>query len=652
MFHSTLLSTLQVNWMQEYLVYLSLYHPKAVSDKYLDEFDQLSPQLKRYLNYNHHAPFVHGSMNNDNWPKLYLGTNRSVKHFELDVLNKTQWIQVFDDVKSHKLEIKFKYNENLPFVYLTGYGVELVVKSTDYLVTDDRAIENTFTLEHNEDPSLDIPESMVKVSNDDISVKAWSYISNLKKSDSEKFSDLVLLSQNFLLYKEYISTQNINIKLDSAIKYNTLRSDMHGIFVNGLNIHDDLINSISLDSLINDEQIISSFVKDPSLLFSFDLKVKPTFKIPVPTWLNKIEKNPAFKSYPATLSEAFQMWQFYKQMMPVMPVQKHVINVVLISNLLDIQHVSSILNADIAIHIGIIPLPYTSDKPGLSYTLHYVAKSNYKNVRKFLKVYSELDGIYSENVLNACKKVISCDSLVEDYKSDLPKLDDFAKSFNLKDSSLYWLNGQIHEITSEFEQSVIQKARAEYDELFKHLEDGRITEDTNIFNFYNKGFTTRHAILDQLRSLEVLNLQAGDAIKQEIEYLKEFADFHIILIKCQFSLKHCKTTIESVGNNVIVINSDDNTCNLMDLTRIPLVLNSMKYKNSIFINGKCIELREHTDWDIIRDVAAQDEVSDDILSVFGLKYAKASIEKRNSPYHPPMMRKVMSTKLKRYNTLI
>ena len=650
MFHTALLSTLQVSWMQEYLVYLSVYHPKSINDKFVDDFEVLTPEIQRYLNFNHHAPYVHGSMHSKNWPKLTVGTSNEVKQVELDVLNKTQWLQVFEDVKSHKLEVQFKFNKQLPIVYLTGYGVELVVKSTEYLVQDDRKVKNTFTLKHNEDSVLDISSSMVKIEDDLLREKAWSYIHSLDKSDADKFHDLVRLSQNFPMYKEFISTFKLNRKTNSAIKYNSQRKDVHGIFINGLNIHEDLINSFGLDSLIRDEQIIIDFVQDPELLYSHstDSSSKLTFEIPTPTWLNSVENNPSFKSYPKTLSEAFQMWQFYRQMMPVLPIQKHIINVVLLSNLLDFSHVSSILLADVALHIGIVPLPHTEELPGLAYTLHYIAKSTkIKNIRKFIKSFSELiDGSYDEKIKLLSSEFIDYNDMVSAYKSDYPSLLKFQILFDLKNANFYWLNGQIHELTSNFEQSVIQNARAEYATIGSLFEVHEIDDKTDFFKFFNVGFKSRNPIFKELANTNVLGLQSNIAIQEEIAYLNQFIKLdQIVIFACQFSESFCRASLAN-NDGYLSIDTDKMASTLIDLTQIPIILKYLKgYKNAIFINGKSLAFSSPLTADTVADLLSK-QPKLPINAIFGLQYAHASINKRNSPYYATMRRRKLTSKLK------
>eukprot|EP00834_Sanchytrium_tribonematis_P000240 NODE_5_length_72347_cov_1.339331.p8 type:complete len:667 gc:universal NODE_5_length_72347_cov_1.339331:67649-69649(+) len=652
----SLITPLQVSYLQEYIVFLSIFYPKSSHQRYIQNYDELDADVKKYLNFNHHANWVHGSMNDKAWPRLDLGTSGSVKLIDLDVLDNMQWKEVFELVANYRLKIKFVYNKNLPFVYLGGYGVELVLKSTEYSVSDDRHIENSFTLEHNKDDALDLPVSSKKIEDNEIKEKAFSYIYSLDEDDKSRFDALRVLSQNFIMYQEFISNQKVNKKLIKNIMYNSKRKDYHGMFLNGLNIHQDLTNAIGLDGLIRDEKIAMNYVSDKNAFFKSKSSSKITYQIAVPTWLNQIEGNSKFKSYPATLQEAFQMWQFYRQMMPVMPIQKHIINVVIISNLPNIKYVESILTADIAIHLGIVPIPYSDEDPGLSYALHFIAKKNIRKVRDFLREYIESDKPYIERIKSSCESVIKCDKLRSSYLQELPQLKKFADRLQLTSkTNLYWLNGEIYKLEEDFEQMIIQHSREQYAALFDLLETGQVDDSTNFFNFFNKGFASRHEILDNVNDYKQLSLLGGEDILGEIEYLSSISESKsIVILFCQIASIICKETQESL--KAFHVNTENWTSESLNIQSIPLILAFAKTagESAILINGRLYQFNNTLSRSVLDQLANREEIVVDCedtkichLNLFGINYSNSAIEKRNSLYYSSISRKTMTSKLKR-----
>lgn len=153
---------------------------------------------------------------------------------------------------------------------IPGYGVELALKRTDYIVIDDR--------EDGDAASNTSPEKEVKFEDEEfadlkplstselfsLAVKASSFI---MQSESP-FDTLVKLSQDFPKYSGAIASHNATKEFLAEHDYNRAQLVPAGysiMWVNGLQLIERQIEALDLLDLIRKERVLINGVKDLGL---------------------------------------------------------------------------------------------------------------------------------------------------------------------------------------------------------------------------------------------------------------------------------------------------------------------------------------------------------------------------------------------------
>ncbi|RHZ48670.1 hypothetical protein Glove_543g38 [Diversispora epigaea] len=348
---------------------------------------------------------------------------------KLDISNPTPNLLSFDHIRKSKI---YPPKDNQESLYLSGYGVELALKNTDYIVIDDRKVEAETDNVDKEKESINDSEA----SNDHLFDQNISEIKPLKageiKSLGVKTAQVILesqdplktltqLSQDFPKYSHYISQVPLSYPLGKEIEMNQEHSHLESnlFWLNGLVMNPLSVDPFSLLKLLfRERQTISSFLnlslnpgqaigvlslpiisEAQSLQDSsrgvFDVHdISPNSNVIV--WLNDIEKDSRYSSWPNRIHDLLR---------PAYPgqlrmIRKNIFSILFILDFLspdnlDIitDQVKTFISRNIPLRFGLIPL-FSKDQPdaiAISRIFYYIVDQfDSSIVMKFFEMISEI----------------------------------------------------------------------------------------------------------------------------------------------------------------------------------------------------------------------------------------------------------------------
>jgi UDP-glucose:glycoprotein glucosyltransferase len=218
-------------------------------------------------------------------------------------------------------------------LFVSGYGVELTLKRTDYIVIDDRQAEERETTKANakapnaqdlEAEEDEAPPDLKPLSSSEVAKLGMSAASFVLDS-SDPFTTLVKLSQDFPKYSSSVAAYNASEDFLEEYKKNRqagLPAGRNAMWINGLQIDPRQVDAYSLlDYLRRERQLIAEFQKiGLSASEAIELLSYPAFAEVqgsseiqrydwrdeidgggVVVWLNDLEKDKRYANFPTTL---------------------------------------------------------------------------------------------------------------------------------------------------------------------------------------------------------------------------------------------------------------------------------------------------------------------------------------------------------------
>lgn len=213
-------------------------------------------------------------------------------------------------------------------LFVNGYGVELALKRTDYIVIDDRDAEKAGKkeeairspgMELKEDSPADLkPLSSSEVS--DLGLNAASFV----MSSADPFDTLLKLSQDFPKHSSAIAAHNATTDFLSEFKSNReafLPAGYNTLWINGVQVDSRQIDAFSLLEHLRRERRLINSLRDLGLTASESIRLVSRYEITesqiedepqrydyrdtteggnVIIWLNDLEKDKRYQSWPTS----------------------------------------------------------------------------------------------------------------------------------------------------------------------------------------------------------------------------------------------------------------------------------------------------------------------------------------------------------------
>ncbi|KAG5297310.1 UDP-glucose:glycoprotein glucosyltransferase [Histoplasma ohiense] len=284
-------------------------------------------------------------------------------------------------------------------LFVNGYGVELALKRTDYIVIDDRdaeqrVLKDTDTTKPELAPAEDLeneqPADLKPLSASEVSTLGMNAASFIMSSD-DPFATLLRLSQDFPRHSSAIAGASRTSEFTQEFeqnKANHLQTGHNVIWVNGLQIEAQTVDAFSLlDHLRRERKLINDFRKfGLSVRQAVDLLTNPTISKSLGTddsirydyrdelegggvivWLNDLEKDHRYEGWPRDLHSLFIMTAHGQ----LPPVRRDIHNVVFPVDLASSEDVSVVsqsllraIKARIPVRFGIVPLVHNENAQG------------------------------------------------------------------------------------------------------------------------------------------------------------------------------------------------------------------------------------------------------------------------------------------------
>ncbi|KAL4888256.1 UDP-glucose:glycoprotein glucosyltransferase-domain-containing protein [Aspergillus ambiguus] len=339
-------------------------------------------------------------------------------------------------------------------LFVSGYGVELALKRTDYIVIDDRDAEGRDTKPGTAEG--DAPDDLRPLSSSEVSrlgVNTVSYV-----MDSENPLDtLVQLSQDFPKYSSKVAAHNASASLLKDIRFSRLQMLPPGVnvmWINGVQINSRQVDAFSLSDhlrrerrlidkfrdlglsaqeavdLLSHEYIAKAMAQDASQRYNYRDDIEGGKVI---IWLNDLEKDAKYESWPSDLT-AFLQRTYPGQLPPVRRDAHNIVVPVDLTNAEDmnlvVQTIQVFVMKKIPVRFGLVPTGsspgsaaqlkvahYLHETFGLSSLIKYLEESTAKNRFTTPDKGCFQSAIQDRNV-RADKKALSFEEVLQDIELD------------------------------------------------------------------------------------------------------------------------------------------------------------------------------------------------------------------------------------------
>ncbi|ORX93045.1 UDP-glucose:glyco protein glucosyltransferase [Basidiobolus meristosporus CBS 931.73] len=430
-------------------------------------------------------------------------------------------------------------------LYLSGYGVELALKNTEYMVVDDRKVDHDekddaqarSTILHGEEGSSnaevdkldeEIPEIKALRSGQikSLGIKTMQYI----LQSQQPLRILRQISQNFPKYAHILAQQPTNTTFEREMNNPSgVSPGTNLININGLPVDTTQINPFSLVKLLRTEASIiaalESFSINPrqaiELLSSAHLSAsgdnavfQDIFDVRASdqaiTWWNDLEKDRRYSNWPKGM---------FSLLSPVYPGQMRYIRKNIFSALfaldlsvkehlnLVVNDISEFIRQEVPVRFGIVPIVDQSDSNAslMAKSFEYFL-TEYGRIpaMTFLKtVYEKLgqpSGEFNRVIQDSFESTVASskiknpeapttfEAFLHDQKYDeiLAEIRDFSTRFNFtpgKNAGMF-LNGKYFDVEQGYQRNLIETYRIHVEYLQMAVYRREITDETNVYEHF------------------------------------------------------------------------------------------------------------------------------------------------------------------------
>lgn len=270
-------------------------------------------------------------------------------------------------------------------LYLNGYGVELVLKRTDYIVIDDRDSEKP----DSETPEQVSADSLHEDDDSDLKPLTTSELSSLGlnaasyiMSSTDPFDTLLKASNNFPKYSSRIASHNATSEFLTEYRANRaafLPQGLNVLWMNGLQVETRQINAFSLhENLVRERKLINQMrelglsAQEAVRLLSHEVIAQAQVEDQpqrydwrdesegddVIMWLNDIEQDKRYAGWPSELNALLQ--RTYPGQLP--QVRRDIHNLIFPVNLASTKDLNMIVEIlqnfvkrQVPVRIGLVP---------------------------------------------------------------------------------------------------------------------------------------------------------------------------------------------------------------------------------------------------------------------------------------------------------
>ncbi|EGP86575.1 uncharacterized protein MYCGRDRAFT_86618 [Zymoseptoria tritici IPO323] len=469
---------------------------------------------------------------------------------------------------------------------VSGYGVELALKRTDYIVIDDRQAEEAKSEDNAGDATLSEEElsDLRPLSSSELrrlGLKASSFV----MASEDPFETLLRLSSDFPKHSSPIAATNVSKEFLKEHEHNRellLPAGYNVMWMNGLQVMSRDVEAYALleqlrreRKMINDVQSIGLTGAEAVELLSHEAITKSQVGQEaqrydwrddaeggnVIIWLNNIEKDKRYASWPATVNAFLQ--RTYPGQLP--SVRKEVQNLVLPIDFSDLSDVSLVADSirgfverQVPIQFGLVPrinspaskeqakvFYYLVDRYGVAVALDYLERSVAGSTRKLGGPDEKhFTTAIAERILRRSKEALEFSKIADDEELSArlkPVQAYLARLGDIDAAPHAFINGVPIPRTDEWLQVMSQRIGLDLRVVQQAIYEGTLSDDDYLPDvFLSKASfrrnnivipgddkTLRHLNLGELPHFELLpSLPASkDTIERELVHLTVAADF-------------------------------------------------------------------------------------------------------------------------------
>ncbi|KNC97316.1 uncharacterized protein SPPG_07245 [Spizellomyces punctatus DAOM BR117] len=414
-------------------------------------------------------------------------------------------------------------------LHVSGYGVELALKSTEYKVVDDREVQKgdestssesgTRSVMNEDDPLFESPPRVMALTANEtqgLGLKTTQFILNC----TNPLRALVDVSQNFPKFAHLLKGVQVEAAIASELSYNRayLAARRHGLWINGIELDPERIDIFSLQRTLRMEvsrvasltalnltsdQAVDLLTTPISEKSGSDLEWGETFDVrsDLVVWWNNLEKDSRYKYWPASVMEVVR---------PSYPGQlkylrKNLMSTVLNLDLANPSHlqimtqVFAFIEREVPLRFGILPLvdiqhhdSASSLAAGAFY--HLLKHAKLKDAKNFIQALRDASGdeTLTPNAVDSAYNKVAGKSLKaalaewnDGYSGHVRRLHEFSLRFgtSLREGAVF-ANGKYVPLNEEWQQSMITTYFKMLDYLMQKVYNGQISDRDNLYDHF------------------------------------------------------------------------------------------------------------------------------------------------------------------------
>ncbi|KAL1916354.1 uncharacterized protein VTP21DRAFT_5971 [Calcarisporiella thermophila] len=442
--------------------------------------------------------------------------------------------------------LRYKPARSSGTLYLQGYGVELTLKKTDYLVIDDRKVDSDDHSESSdhahdtlsqdilfEDTGRPTIEPLLPAQIRDLGIKSTSFI----VSSPNPLSAFLQLAQDFPKYQHKLAQQPLNGSTREEIGWNQHRAFYAGaniFWVNGVKLEAGRIDPFGIMEVMRKERKTLAALKalgvEPKraidLLAAVDSQNgqgetdnEEAFDVRdiaegggVITWWNDLERDARYKNWPSSLMELFR---------PMYPGQlsmiaRNLFSVLFVVDLTRpedlepiVDDVQTMIKRGIPIRFGMVPIVDNSDAGSstqMAKVFTHLLESYGRTVAmQFLSEFHRIKKESPSTVLevalpkafeaatkNQTPKETSKSLTLEEVYSHKAYADSVkrARAYMERLGILHggrgviFVNGRPLELDEAYQQQMVQMIGEQRQNLMQNIYIGKVKEDADVYEYF------------------------------------------------------------------------------------------------------------------------------------------------------------------------
>ncbi|KAJ1342833.1 hypothetical protein BSLG_002652 [Batrachochytrium salamandrivorans] len=458
-----------------------------------------------------------------NWAGRQIWTPLFTVIFYVDVLApefKDMFTTLRDAVATLPLQLVLRYKPPHSFLensakagnplYLSGYGVELAIKSTEYKVEDDREIKSDIA-------DVYTPDTISNINKEEdefyISFKTASYIAQ----SASPLDTLVLVTQNFPKYAHILSTFPVDKNIrDTAALIRQPSAASNQLYLNGHSVELTRIDAFKLLRLVRKESKIINGLHQLSWTTSQAIELSTSLskslrhswgecfdtRFDRVIWLNDVEKDSRYTQFSRSLKDLLR---------PSYPgqlkyIRRNLFTSILLLDLTNAQHIAvastsfSIIEASAPLRFGIVPLVdlETEDHPAniAAKSLYWIKENGrIKHIKQIIDLFSAAasttDGVTAEVIKESFLKVTGkeYDSVFNEREAQtkelLKGLSDYSERLGINQlSGAVFSNGKYIEVSASWQKSIVETYSEMVEYLTADIYTNQVTNNEDLYEYF------------------------------------------------------------------------------------------------------------------------------------------------------------------------